>query len=152
MSLVLLVPYFCPHIAFFAVPYLATATSFAVDARILTCHNLHIVASDGNTCGTIITRKAAKKMKARVIKKKKSLQFGKKITKSRLQCIQKVFTGLYFLNILMYCSLIPKLIKKCYLKIPHTHTHKHDRVKKVSHFCKAIAASSPCEYDDYKHL
>lgn len=78
MSLVLLVPYFCPHIAFFAVPYLATATSFAVDARILTCHNLHIVASDGNTCGTIITRKAAKKMKARVIKKKKKFAIWKK--------------------------------------------------------------------------
>lgn len=70
MSLALLVPYFCPHVTLCAVPYLVTATSFAVDARILTCHNLHIDASDGNTCGAIITRKAATKMKAQVILKK----------------------------------------------------------------------------------
>lgn len=38
--------------------YLVTATSFAVDAGILTSHNLNIVASDGNTCGAIITREA----------------------------------------------------------------------------------------------
>lgn len=38
--------------------YLVTATSFAVDAGILTSHNLNIVASDGDTRGAIITRKA----------------------------------------------------------------------------------------------
>lgn len=51
-------------------------------------------------------------------KKKKYI----KITKSQLQCIQKVFTGLYFLNILMYCSLIPKLIEKMLPQNP-THTY-----------------------------
>lgn len=40
------------------VSYLVTATSFAVDAGILTSHNLNIVASDGDTRGAIITRKA----------------------------------------------------------------------------------------------
>lgn len=38
--------------------YLVTATSFAVDAGILTSHNLNIVASDGETSGAIITGKA----------------------------------------------------------------------------------------------
>lgn len=40
--------------------YLVAATSLAVDAGILTCHNLHIIASDGDTGGAIVTRKAAK--------------------------------------------------------------------------------------------
>lgn len=40
--------------------YLVAATSLAVDAGILTCHNLHIIASDGDTGGTIVTREAAK--------------------------------------------------------------------------------------------
>lgn len=39
--------------------YLVAATSLAVDAGILTCHNLHVVAGDGDTGGAIVTRKAA---------------------------------------------------------------------------------------------
>lgn len=39
--------------------YLITPPSFAADAGILTCHNLHILGGDGNTGGAIITRKAA---------------------------------------------------------------------------------------------
>lgn len=39
--------------------YLVTATSLAVDAGILTRHNLHTVGGDGDTGGAIITRKAA---------------------------------------------------------------------------------------------
>lgn len=39
--------------------YLVAATSLAVYAGILTCHNLHIVGSNGDTGGAIVTRKAA---------------------------------------------------------------------------------------------
>ncbi len=39
--------------------YLVAATSLAVDAGILTRHNLHIVGGDGDTGGAIVTRKAA---------------------------------------------------------------------------------------------
>lgn len=38
---------------------LVAATSLAVDAGILTCHNLHIVGGDRDTGGAIVTRKAA---------------------------------------------------------------------------------------------
>lgn len=39
--------------------HLVAATSLAVDAGILTRHNLHIIASDGDAGGTVVTRKAA---------------------------------------------------------------------------------------------
>lgn len=39
---------------------LVAATSFAVDAGILARDNLHIVGSDGDTGGAIITKQAAK--------------------------------------------------------------------------------------------
>lgn len=39
--------------------YLVAASSLAVDAGVLTCHNLHIIRGDGDTGGPIITGKAA---------------------------------------------------------------------------------------------
>lgn len=70
MLLVLVVPSCCRHFCASAVPHLVTATSFAVDARILTSQNLHIVASDRNTCGAIIAREAAAKRKAHALQNK----------------------------------------------------------------------------------
>lgn len=42
---------------------LVAATSFAVDAGILACNNLHIVGSDGHAGGTIVPRQAAEQLK-----------------------------------------------------------------------------------------
>lgn len=39
--------------------YLVAAASLAVDAGVLTCHNLHVVGGDGDTGGAIVARKAA---------------------------------------------------------------------------------------------
>lgn len=115
MSLVLLVAYSCPHFALCALPHLVTATCFAVDAWILTCHNLHIIASDGNTCGAIVTREAATKIKTRVNTKNKKQQLKNTVHP------KSIYRALLFeqSDALQLYSNVDK--KKCFLKI-HTLT------------------------------
>lgn len=96
MLLVLPVPSFCCHFVASAVPHLVTPTSFAVDAGILTCQNLHIVASDGNARGAIITREAAAKRKKCHSKKIRSNGFAveKNTYNTRRSAVYKYSQGL----------------------------------------------------------